>query len=88
VSRAITEAARVPSLAESTAEIHGNRAGLVGLRGLIDAALAAEGRMASISYGYRATDGRRCDVSVQRATRREQMGEPKKPDRPAYSAFT
>ena len=66
------------------AKIAANRAGLLRLRGQVDAALAAEGGAAS-SAPYRETDERRFDLFVQRADRRPQMGVPKEPDRPDYS---
>ena len=73
---------------EPTANIVGNRAGLIALRDLIDRALLADAGMAAIGYDYRETDERRYAVVVQRADRREQMGEPRELDRPDYSVFT
>ena len=70
------------------ASIVGNRAGLVALRDLIDAALRAGEGMASVGYGYREVDERRFDVTVRRADRRSQMGEPREPDPPDRSMFT
>ena len=37
---------------------------------------------------YRESDERRFELWVRRATKREQMGEPREPERPDYSAFT
>jgi hypothetical protein len=68
------------------AKITGNRAGLLRLREQVDAALEAEEGVAS-SAPYRETDERRFDLFVQRADRREQMGEPCEPDPPDYSMF-
>ena len=68
------------------AKIYGNRAGLLKLRGQIDAALRADEGMAS-SAGYRETDERRFELFVQRADRRTQMGEPPEPEPPDYSMF-
>ena len=69
------------------AKIYGNRDGLLKLREQIDRALMAEEGMA-IGVPYRETDERRYDLLVMLATRREQMGEPREPDRPDYSTFT
>ncbi len=68
------------------AKITGNRAGLLRLREQIDAALQADEGMAS-SGTYRETDERRFDLFVQRATKREQMGEAREPEPPDYSMF-
>jgi hypothetical protein len=68
------------------AKITANRAGLLRLREQVDAALEAEEGAAS-SAPYRETDERRFDLFVQRADRREQMGEPREPERPDYSMF-
>jgi hypothetical protein len=69
------------------AKVTANRAGLLlRLREQVDAALAAEEGVAS-SAPYRETDERRFDLFVQRADRRSQMGEPRKPERPDYSMF-
>lgn len=70
------------------ASIVGNKAGLLALRDLIDRALRADEGMASVGDGYREVDERRYDVMVQRADRREQMGEPREPERPDRSMFT
>ncbi len=72
---------------EPLAKIHGNRAGLLALRAQIDAALALEEGEASMAP-YREADERRYDLIVMRATKREQMGEPREPERPDYSMFT
>ena len=40
-----------------------------------------------VGYGYREIDGARYDVTVQRVTRPEEMGEARKPDPPYYSMF-
>jgi hypothetical protein len=64
-----------------------NRAGLLRLREQLDIALAADEGMAS-SATYRETDERRYDLFVQRADRREQMGEPREPERPDRSMLT
>ena len=73
--------------AEPLAGIVGNRAGLVALRDLIDEALRVDEGMAVLGYGYREADERRFDVTVQRADRGIQMGEPREPERPDYSVF-
>ena len=70
------------------ATITGNRAGLLALRDLIDAALRADEGMSVVGYGYREVDGSRFDVTVQRATSREQMGEAREPEKPDRSMFT
>lgn len=57
------------------------------LREQIDRALQAEEGMA-VEVPYRETDERRFYLVVMLAMRREQMGEPKEPERPDYSAFT
>jgi hypothetical protein len=53
----------------------------------VDAALEAEGGLAS-SAANREANERRYELFVQRADRREQMGEPREPGRPDYSRFT
>ncbi len=68
------------------AKITGNRAGLLQLRGQIDAALGADEGMAA-SGTYRETDERRFELFVQRADGRSQMGEAREPARPDYSMF-
>jgi hypothetical protein len=68
------------------ARLHANRAGLLALRGQIDGALAAEEGMAAEGR-YREVDEQRYDLWVMRATSRNQMGEPKEPERPDYSMF-
>ena len=72
---------------EPTARITGNRAGLLALREQVDRALGVDEGLA-VSTPYQETDERRYDLYVQRAHRREQMGEPREPDRPDYSRFT
>jgi len=72
---------------DPVAKIYGNRAGLLSLRAQIDAALETEEGMAS-SAGYRETDEGRYDLFVMRATKREQMGEAREPERPDRSMFT
>jgi hypothetical protein len=42
----------------------------------------------AVEVPYRETDERRFYLVVMLAMRREQMGEPKEPERPDYSAFT
>jgi hypothetical protein len=69
------------------AKITGNRAGLLQLRGQVDAALEVDEGMAS-SGTYRETDERRFELFVQRADRRGQMGESKEPERPDRSTLT
>ena len=71
---------------EPVAKIHGNRAGLLALREQVDRALEADEGLAS-QAAYRETDERRFDLFVQRVHRREQMGEPREPERPDYSMF-
>jgi hypothetical protein len=71
---------------DPTASITGNRAGLLALREQVDRALRAEEGMA-VSTIYREADERRFDLYVQRTRRREQMGEPREPDRPDRSMF-
>ena len=73
--------------ADPLAKVVANRAGLLQLRGQVDAALEAEEGMAS-SATYRETHERRYELFVQRADRREQMGEPREPERPDRSMFT
>ena len=70
--------------ADAVAKVTANRAGLLQLREQVDAALAADEGMAS-SAAYREADERRYELFVQRANRREQMGEPRKPERPDRS---
>lgn len=53
----------------------------------MDAALQAEEGMTS-STAYRETDERRYELFVQRADGREQMDEPREPERPDRSMFT
>ena len=72
---------------EPVAKITGNRAGLLALREQLDRALVADEGLAS-QAAYRKTDERRFDLFVQRADRREQMGEPCEPERPDRSMFT
>ncbi len=72
---------------DPVAKVYGNKAGLLKLRDQIDAALALEEGEASMAP-YHETDERRYDLFVMRAKRREQMGEPREPERPDYSAFT
>ena len=72
---------------EPLAEIRGNRAGLLRLRDQIDRALKTEEGL-TVEVPYRETDERRYGLMVMRAVRREQMGEPREPERPDYSAFT
>ena len=57
------------------------------LRGQVDAALAAEEGMAS-ERRYREADEAKYDLWVLRATGRNQMGEPRGPERPDYPVFT
>ena len=71
---------------DPVAKITGNRAGLLTLREQLDRALAADEGLAS-SGAYREADERRFDLFVQRAHRREQMGEPREPERPDRSMF-
>lgn len=68
-------------------KISANTTGLLRLRAQIDAALEAEEGMASSGI-YREADERRYDLFVQRADRREQMGEAREPERPDRSMFT
>lgn len=68
------------------AKVTATRAGLLRLLGQVDAALAAEEGMAS-SATYRETGERRYELFVQRADRREQMGEPREPEQPDRSMF-
>ncbi len=56
------------------------------MREQVDAALEAEEGMAS-SATYREADERRYELFVQRVDRREQMGEPREPERPDRSIF-
>ncbi len=70
------------------ATITGNRYALLRLRDQIDRALVAEDGLAVIGYGYREIDDSRFDVTVQRATRPEEMGEAREPERPDRSMFT
>lgn len=69
--------------AEPVAKITGNWAGLLALAEQIRSALAADEGIAS-SATYRETDERRVELFVQRADRRRQMGEPRKPERLDY----
>ena len=69
------------------AKITANRAGLLALREQVDRALKADEGLASSAI-YRETDERRFELFVQRAGRREQMGEAREPERPDYSMFT
>jgi hypothetical protein len=69
------------------ARLYANRAGLLKLREQVDAALRAEEGLAS-SADYRETDERRFELFGQRADKRTQMGEARKPDPPDYSMFT
>ena len=71
---------------EPVAEIRANRAGLLVLREQIDRALQA-GKGLAVDAPYLEADERRFDLWVMRATRREEMGEPREPDRPDYSRF-
>ena len=73
--------------AEPVAKITGNRTGLLELRERIDRALAADEGMAT-EERYRETHEAGYDLWVMRATNREQMGEPKEPERPDWSMFT
>ena len=68
------------------AKLYANRAGLLVLRDQVDAALKAEEGKAPMAR-YRETDEAEYDLVVYRAPNREQMGEPRKPDRPDYSMF-
>ena len=70
------------------ATITGNRTALLRLRDQIDQALVAEEGLATVAYGYREIDGKRFDVTVQKATKPEQMGEAREPERPDRSMFT
>ena len=70
------------------ATITGNRYALLRLRDQIDRALVAEDGLAVIGYGYREIDDSRFDVTVQRVTRPEEMGEAREPERPDRSMFT
>ena len=72
---------------DPVAKIIANRAGLLALREQIDRALKADEGLAS-SATYRETDERRVELFVQRADRREQMGEAREPERPDRSMFT
>ena len=72
---------------EPVARITGNRAGLLALREQVDKALRADEGLA-VDTPYRETDERRFDLWVMRAHRREQMGEPREPERPDRSRFT
>ena len=72
---------------EPTARITGNRAGLLALREQVDRALKVDEGLA-VETTYRETDERRFDLWVMRARKREEMGEPREPDRPDYSMFT
>lgn len=69
------------------AKVTANRAGLLRLREQVDAALEADEGMAS-SATYREADERRYELFVQRADRREQMGESREPEKPDRSMFT
>jgi hypothetical protein len=72
--------------AEPVAKVTGNKAGLLALKEQVDAALRAdEGLAVETTYGE--TDERRFGLFVQRADRREKMGEPREPERPDYSMF-
>ncbi len=68
------------------ARLYANRAGLLALRGQIDWALAAEEGMASEGR-YRETDEAEYALWVMRAASRNQMGEPREPERPDRSMF-
>ena len=72
---------------EPVAEIRANRAGLLALREQVDRALKVDEGLAAETT-YRETDERRFDLWVMRARKREEMGEPREPDRPDYSMFT
>ena len=72
---------------DPTARFAGNRASLLAESQQVDRALRADEGMA-VSTPYRETDGRRFDLYVQRAHKREQMGAPREPERPDYSRFT
>ena len=85
--RAPTRVVGVGGEGDPTAKVTGNRAGLLALREQIDRALEADEGVA-IEVPYRETDERRFDLWVMRAHSREQMGEPRKPERPDYSMFT
>ena len=74
--------------ARPVARIYGNAAAIRRLIKDLERALAAEEGMAVESTHYRETDEAAFDLIVRRATSRKQMGEPRKPDRPDYSAFT
>jgi hypothetical protein len=68
------------------ARLYANRAGLLELRGQIDGALAADEGTASEGR-YRETDEAEYDLWMMRAASRQQMGEPREPERPDYSMF-
>jgi hypothetical protein len=69
------------------ARLYANRAGLLALRRQIDRALAAEEGTAPEGR-YRETDEAEYDLWVMRATSRQQMGEPRVPERPDRSMFS
>jgi hypothetical protein len=68
------------------AKITANRAGLIALKEQVEAALEADEGMA-VKGPYREADERRFDLFVQRAHKREQMGEPREPERPDRAMF-